>query len=92
MRCIFQGRSLNRDLVRWHDQGCLIWALQNAGYDASILQNRRWNLCVRHSGLAGLKIDNASSDAEIQAWLDRARAVEPNANIVHWNGHTVPWL
>jgi hypothetical protein len=92
VRCIFQGRSLNRDLVRWHDQGCLIWALQNAGYDASILQNRRWNLCVRHSGLAGLKIDNASSDAEIQAWLDRARAVEPNANIVHWNGHTVPWL
>ena len=92
MRCIFEGRSLERDLVRWHDQGCLIWALQNAGYDSSLLQNRRWNLCVRHSGLAGLKIDPNSDDAQIQAWLERARALEPEARIVHWNGHTVPWL
>ena len=92
VRCIFQGKSLNRELVRWHDQGCLIWALQNAGYDTSILQHRRWNLCVRHSGLAGLKVDPSSSDLEIQAWLDHARSLEPKANIVHWNGHTVPWL
>ena len=92
VRCIFEGRSLERDLVRWHDQGCLIWALQNAGYDSSLLQNRGWNLCVRHSGLAGLKIDPNSDDAQIQAWLERARALEPEARIVHWNGHTVPWL
>ena len=92
VRCIFQGLSLDRDLVRWHDQGCLIWALQNAGYDASILQSRRWNLCVRHSGLAGMTIDRSSNDAEIQSWLEQARQREPNANIVHWNGHRVPWL
>ena len=92
VRCIFEGRSLERDLVRWHDQGCLIWALQNAGHDSRILQNRRWNLCVRHSGLAGIKIDPNSDDAQIQAWLERARTLERKAQIVHWNGHTVPWL
>ena len=92
VRCIFEGRSLKRELVRWHDQGCLIWALQNAGHDARILQDRRWNLCVRHSGLAGMSIDPCSSDADIQAWLERARQLEPDARIVHWNGHTVPWL
>lgn len=92
VRCIFEGRSLDRTLVRWHDQGCLIWALQNAGLDSRILQNRRWNLCVRHSGLAGIKIDSGSNDAQILAWLERARELEPEARIVHWNGHTVPWL
>jgi hypothetical protein len=92
VRCIFEGRSLSRELVRWHDQGCLIWALQNAGHDSRILQDRRWNLCVRHSALAGLRIDPASSDDQIQAWLVRARELELDARIVHWNGHTVPWF
>ena len=40
----FRGQSLPRETVRWHDQGCLIWALQNAG----ILHPSRssMNLCV----------------------------------------------
>ena len=54
-------------------------------------QNRRWNLCVRNSGLAGIKIDPNSDDAGIQTWLERARMLERKAQIVHWNGH-VPWL
>ena len=91
IRCIFEGRSLARDAVRWHDQGCLIWALQNAGYDASILKPKRWNLCVKHSSLAGWRIKPDSDDDGIRAWLDQARSEEHRANIVHWNGHAVPW-
>ena len=91
IRCIFQGRTLVRDAVRWHDQGCLIWALQNAGYDSSVLRAKRWNLCVKHSALMGLRIDATSSDDAIRLWLEQARSLEQRAKIVHWNGHPVPW-
>ena len=92
IRCIFQGRSLAPDQVRWHDQGCLIWALQNAGYGPDILQSKRWNLCVKHSALAGLRIEPSADDAAINHWLQQARRLETRARIVHWNGHAVPWL
>ena len=52
----------------------------------------RWNLCVKHSALAGLSIDSESQDSDIIAWLDRARELESDAKIVHWNGHRVPWM
>ena len=91
IRCIFQGRTLARDAERWHDQGCLIWALQNAGYDSRVLRSKRWNLCVKHSSLMGLRIDATSSDDEIRLWLKQARNLEQRAKIVHWNGHPVPW-
>lgn len=92
IRCIFQGRSIPIDAVRWHDQGCLIWALQNAGYDSSILQDKRWNLCVKHSGLKGIKSLNCqAADHELIALLEQARSLESEACVVHWNGHAVPW-
>ena len=92
IRCIFQGKSLPREVVRWHDQGCLIWALQNAGYNSSILQDRRWNLCVKHSALRGIQhLDQQAGDHELMDWLQQARALESEACIVHWNGHPVPW-
>lgn len=92
IRCIFQGKSIPRDSVRWHDQGCLIWALQNAGFDSSILQDRRWNLCVKHTSLAGMDLlSHHASDHELIDWLNQARSFESDAFIVHWNGHVVPW-
>ena len=92
IRCIFQGKSLSRDAVRWHDQGCLIWALQNAGYTSSILQDRRWNLCIKHSFLRALHhLDRQAEDPVLIEWLEQARALESEACIVHWNGHPVPW-
>ena len=92
IRCIFQGQSLPRETVRWHDQGCLIWALQNAGYNSSILQDRRWNLCVKHSSLSGIQpLDQNAGDPVLIDWLEKARALESEAYIVHWNGHPVPW-
>ena len=78
--------------MRWHDQGCLIWALQNAGYTSSILQDRRWNLCIKHSFLRALHhLDRQAEDPILIEWLEQARALESEACIVHWNGHPVPW-
>jgi hypothetical protein len=91
IRRIFQAGALSRDAVRWHDQGCLIWALQNAGFNSSILRPKQWNCCVKHSRLSGWTIDPCSDDADICRWLKNARQHEPDAKIVHWNGHTVPW-
>ena len=92
IRCIFQGQSVPREAVRWHDQGCLIWALQNAGHNSSLLQDPRWNLCVKHSALSALHhLDRQAEDPVLIDWLEQARGMEPDACIVHWNGHPVPW-
>ena len=91
IRRIFQARALSRDSVSWHDQGCLIWALQNAGFNSSILRPKQWNCCVKNSSLSGWKIDPSSDDVTICKWLKDARQHESDAKIVHWNGHTVPW-
>ena len=73
IRCIFQRKSISPDAVSWHDQGCLIWALQNAGYDSSILQDKRWNLCVKNSGLNDMaSLDVSSTDDDLIGWLEQA--------------------
>ena len=36
-----------RRMISWHDQGCLIWAIQNSGLQHRILSDRNWNLCAR---------------------------------------------
>ena len=91
IRRIFQAGALSRDAIRWHDQGCLIWALQNACFNSSILRPKQWNCCVKHSHLSGWTIDPRSDDADICRWLKNARQHESDAKIVHWNGHSVPW-
>ena len=61
-------------------------------FDSSILQDRRWNLCVKHSSLAGMEsLSRHASDHELIDWLNQARSLESDAFIVHWNGHVVPW-
>ena len=88
---MFQRGALPREAVRWHDQGCLIWALQQAGYDDRLLRPRRFNLCVQHSALRDQRIAADASDAELLAWIAQARDLEREAATVHWNGHPVPW-
>lgn len=91
IRQVFLRGAVPREAVRWHDQGSLIWALQQAGYDDRLLLPSRFNLCVRHSALAEQRIAAAASDAELLAWIDQARDLERQAATVHWNGHPVPW-
>jgi hypothetical protein len=76
-----------RDAISWHDQGALIWAIQNTANEHRMLQDIRWNLCVRHSPAVLRK-----SYVWGKSVIDELRADEPSANLLHWNGYPVPWL
>ena len=76
-----------RSAISWHDQGCLIWSIQSRGLEGRVTPTWRWNLCVRHTRIAGQAF--RADDAGV---LERLRAAVPDAAIVHWNGATVPWL
>ncbi len=91
IRQVFLRGVLPREAVRWHDQGALIWALQQAGYDDRLLRPRRFNLCVQHSALLGQRIAADADDDHLRAWIAQARQLEGEAATVHWNGHPVPW-
>ena len=91
IRQVFLRGALPREAVRWHDQGALIWALQQAGYDDRLLRPRRFNLCVQHSALRGQRIAADADDDTLRAWIAQARELEREAATVHWNGHPVPW-
>jgi hypothetical protein len=71
-----------RQAISWHDQGCLIWAVQNSGMYERVLKDTRWNLCARHS----VKEMNYSLDENLN---DQLREAYPAANIVHWNGYSL---
>ena len=74
-----------REAIAWHDQGCLIWAIQSQGLEQWVMPTWQWNLSVRHTRAAGRPFH----------WepgvLERLRRAAPQANILHWNGSTVPW-
>jgi hypothetical protein len=91
IRQIFLRGALPRDAVRWHDQGALIWALQQAGHDDRLLRPRRWNLCVAHTALKDLRLDPQAEDSALQAWIEQLRSLEKEAAVVHWNGCPLPW-
>jgi hypothetical protein len=92
IRLIFLAGVLPRDTLRWWDQGSLIWALQQAGYDDTLLQDRRWNLTVGHTALGGLRVAADADDQTLLAWIETIRQLEPEAAVVHWNGYNpVPW-
>lgn len=74
-----------RDAIAWHNQGALIWAIQSRGLEHRVATTADWNLCVRHTAIANHPI------AWDDKFIDTARAMVANANIVHWNGHPAPW-
>lgn len=75
-----------REAISWHDQGALIWAIQKNALEHRVETETRWNLCVKNSA-AGAKTYNWGPDV-----LSKLRHDEPDACILHWNGHRVPWL
>lgn len=75
-----------RQAISWHDQGALIWAIQNTGSEHRVLPDTRWNLCVRHS-----KVVHQQYDWQPEV-IDQLIADEPDACVLHWNGHRVPWM
>ncbi len=69
-----------RRAIAWHDQGCLIWAIQNNGAHDRVLNDINWNLCARHCD----RQMNYGLDLDLYRELNQAY---PQANIVHWNGY-----
>lgn len=77
--------SVIRGLISWHDQGCLIWAIQKTGVEDRVVDTFDWNLSVDNTLLKGNTI------AYEPGFLDSVRELVPDAAIVHWNGCKLPW-
>lgn len=75
-----------KEAISWWDQGALVWALQKTGQEGRVLEHLRWNLCIKHTRVAGKSYDWGP---EV---LEELRADVPDANLIHWNGFNVPWL
>ncbi len=75
-----------RQAISWHDQGALIWAIQSCGLEHRVVRTNEWNMCVEHTVLVKRPV---LWDAN---FLGAVRAEVPNTNILHWNGHTPPWI
>ena len=74
-----------RAAISWHDQGALIWAIQKHGLQQRVQKDLRWNLCVQHTQAFGKQYP---WDVSI---LETLREEVPEANLLHWNGTTLPW-
>jgi len=75
-----------RAAISWHDQGALIWAIQQLGLEHRVEPASIWNLCVDNTAL------QAAPPPWDDAFLANARRAVPQANIVHWNGSPPPWI
>jgi hypothetical protein len=74
-----------RRAISWHDQGALIWAIQQTGLQHRVMPTTAWNLCVVNTTLASDPV--AWSDA----FLAEVRTRVPQVNLLHWNGQPPPW-
>lgn len=74
-----------KNAISWHDQGALIWTILNNNLEDNVENNWIWNQCVKHTAAKNMKFTWSSEKlAEIQK-------IVPDANILHWNGQSVPW-
>lgn len=75
-----------RARISWHDQGALIWAIQNCGLEHRVLADPNWNLCVDH---VRARLPAFAWNAEA---LEPLRRALPEVKLLHWNGSPPPWL
>lgn len=75
-----------KNAISWHDQGALIWAILNNGLEERVEGTYRWNKCVKHTTVRGLKFEWSEEK------LKEIQQKVPDANILHWNGQPVPWV
>lgn len=85
---VFQAcnNPLVREAISWHDQGALIWAIQQCGMEHRVLETPAWNLCIRHSAVV------KKQPPWGEAFLQTIREIESDANVLHWNGAKMPWV
>ncbi len=72
-------KSKLRQSISWHDQGCLIWAIQNNGLTERVMNDINWNLCAMHH----VQDVDYNLNKDLNEQLGTAY---PDANMVHWNG------
>jgi hypothetical protein len=84
MRACEEERIANA--ISWHDQGSLIWAIQNCGLQHRVVDTPNWNLCVVHTPVAEKPIPWDSQ------FLANVKKEVTGANLLHWNGNKLPWL
>ena len=75
-----------RALVAWHDQGCLIWAIQKTGQEHRVRPDFSWNCSVEHTAIFEDMPDPGSKELTI------IRERVPRIAVVHWNGQLSPWV
>jgi len=77
-------------LIRWHDQGSLLWTLHYLGRLDAISTDTRWNWPANgHGQTEGPEIlHRYTNDATL---LDQLRRDHPDTGIVHWMGRTKLW-
>ena len=75
-----------RDLISWHDQGALIWAIQFSGLEHRVAGTNIWNLCAKNTSIADRPIPWNDK------FLEVARERVKQANILHWNSCRRPWV
>jgi hypothetical protein len=73
------------DAISWHDQGALIWAIYKSGLEKNIVKTWKWNLCVKNTKIANNKYEWGITV------IDKLKEDVLEANLIHWNGHKVPW-
>lgn len=81
-----------REAISWHDQGALIWAVQNAGMEDRVMSSTEWNLCVKHTGAFKKPYRFTPPYYWDRDVLEQLRQDAPEANLLHWNGTQAPWL
>lgn len=76
-----RSNANRRHLLRWCDQGALVWAVHNLGIPHAVRQDLAWNFPATCA--ADLI---ASAKARQRTLWDELRARFPRANVLHWYG------
>jgi hypothetical protein len=70
-----------RHLIRWYDQGALLWSILRTENEQSIQKCRKWN----YPANAANPLISIAAHHEMSL-LEAIRATHPDAGIVHWFG------
>ena len=71
----------HRHLMRWYDQGALLWAIAKTGLEAHVKSDQTWNYPAKP--VPGFLRDAVR---DRQSLLESIRDAHPEARVVHWFG------
>ena len=68
-------------IIRFWDQGALLWTIHRLGRQSEVRADLRWNMPARRTG--GLIVDALRKNCSL---IDELRYRHPGASVVHWFG------